>query len=298
MTIKKNSQNASQADKQSKLNVIGETTFTVTRDNHKLRCDALVATDLGEDVLGATVFQSRNDCYAPPKQKLVYIGSDSYPYRPNQQDPVNSCGRIYTHPVKLSETTTIWPSEHIDITLPDDFVSDDEYAIEPRTTSKLNNSMSLPNMWPSPNILQAVGGKLRFSNATTDPIILKNDDQFCHVRPTTVFSNPTLFVNDSTPTVKLSTVTPYSSVITLDPDEIMDPKWRQKFTNQLLEHDVVFNPTFQGYSGPVKANVNMKPVQTPQRKGKMPLCNTLMNSRINLTSWNALVCFVNQKMFQ
>ena len=175
--------------------------FTVTRDNHKLRCDALVATDLGEDVSGGTVFQSQNDCYAPPKQKLVYIGSDSYPYRPNQQDPVNSCGRIYTHPVKLSETTTIWPSEHIDITLPDDFVSDDEYAIEPRTTSKLNNSMSLPNMWPSPNILQAVGGKLRFLNDTTDPIILKKDDQFCHVRPTTVFSNPTLFVNDSTPTV-------------------------------------------------------------------------------------------------
>ena len=54
----------------------------------------------------------------------------------------------------------------------------------------------------------------------------------------------------------------------------MDPKWRQKFTNHLLEHDVVFNPTFQGYSGPVKANVNMGPVQPPQRKGKMPLYNT------------------------
>ena len=90
LTINKNSQNALQADKQSKLNVIGRATATVNRDYHKLRCDALVATDLEEDVLGGTVFQSQNDCYARSKQKLVYIGSDSYPYRPNQQDPVHS----------------------------------------------------------------------------------------------------------------------------------------------------------------------------------------------------------------
>ena len=34
------------ADKQFKFNIIGETTFIVTRDNHKLRYDALIATDL------------------------------------------------------------------------------------------------------------------------------------------------------------------------------------------------------------------------------------------------------------
>ena len=73
----------------------------------------------------------------PPRMGAQSTTTSNHPSTP--LDPVKCCSRIYTHPFKLSETSTIWPSEHIDITLTDHFVSDEKYAIEPRTTSKLNN---------------------------------------------------------------------------------------------------------------------------------------------------------------
>ena len=48
LTMKKNSRSTLKADKQSNLNISKKTSFTVTRDSHKLQCHALVAKNLGE----------------------------------------------------------------------------------------------------------------------------------------------------------------------------------------------------------------------------------------------------------
>lgn len=48
---------------------------------------------------------------------------------------------------------------------------------------------------------------------------------------------------------------------------------KAQFKQTLDTYDEVFNLDFKGYngaSGPLKAVVNMGPVQSPQRKGRLP----------------------------
>ena len=221
-------------------------------------------------MLGGIVFQSINDCYARPKQKTVYIGSDSYPYNINPHHGDNTCNRIYTHLVCLDKCKTVWPLKYLDIDLPVNLPEDGVFTLEPRSTSSLDFSVPVTAMWPPPEIIKIVGGKLRVSNEITFPITLRKNDHFCHVRTTTVFSssdNPLLAFHSTT---KANTSTPHSSAVILDPDNTLNSSDKKKLSDQVLHHDPQF-PGYNGFAAPVKAVVNMGPVQSPQRKGKMPL---------------------------
>ena len=61
--------------------------------------------------------------------------------------------------------------------------------------------------------------------------------------------------------------------MTVDPDSLLDEPTRDRFQKLLLDFDEVFNPdiaVYNGAAGPLKAVVNMGPVQPPQRKGRVP----------------------------
>ena len=57
------------------------------------------------------------------------------------------------------------------------------------------------------------------------------------------------------------------------PDQILPSNIVQQFTDLHTEFNTLFDPDFPGYNGaagPIKAVVNMGPVQPPQRKGRIP----------------------------
>ena len=67
--------------------------------------------------------------------------------------------------------------------------------------------------------------------------------------------------------------TSLSTHVSLDPDNLLTPDMRSKFSALLDEYHIVFDPLFPGYNGaagPFTAKVNMGPVEPPQRKGRLP----------------------------
>ena len=83
-----------------------------------------------------------------------------------------------------------------------------------------------------------------------------------------MFSSSYNFLLAFRSTTKANTSTPHSSAVILDPDNTFNSSDKKKFSDQVLHHDVVFDPQFPGYNGfatPVKAVVNMGLVQPPQR---------------------------------
>ena len=66
-----------------------------------------------------------------------------------------------------------------------------------------------------------------------------------------------------------------SSSVKLDPNTILPDTTRSEFQQLLQSHDEVFGPTIPGYNGAIghfEAVMNMGPVQSPQRKGRLPQC--------------------------
>ena len=64
----------------------------------------------------------------------------------------------------------------------------------------------------------------------------------------------------------------HSESIKVDPDELLTPDMKSKFTNLHAEYDRVFDPSYRGYNGaagPFESVVNMGPVQPQQRKGRV-----------------------------
>ena len=123
-----------------------------------------------------------------------------------------------------------------------------------------------------------MSGKIRIPNLSPVPKSLKRNEHFCQVRLTSPPSTgPTV---DDPVTRSMTTTYPHSTDhwrhVQLDPDNIFLPETHSDFQSILLEYADVFSPDFKGYndhSGPVRATVNIGPVQPPQRKGRVPQYN-------------------------
>ena len=76
-------------------------------------------------------------------------------------------------------------------------------------------------------------------------------------------------------------LTPFSSAVSVDPDNLLPDQSRLKFQQLLQEYDRIFDNQITGYNGtagPIQATVNIGPVQPPQRKGHISQysCNQLV----------------------
>ena len=71
--IKKSDQSALQADGVTPLDILGETHFTLSRDNHSLQLEALVVNDLDVDVLAGIPFMARNDISIRPAKLNIKL---------------------------------------------------------------------------------------------------------------------------------------------------------------------------------------------------------------------------------
>ncbi len=267
--VTKSSQVANQADGFSPLQIIGETRITVTRDHHELVLEALVVKSLDVDILAGVPFMYTNDVFPRPAKHQVSIGDHIYTYGSQHTTSTShTVRRTQSHIVRASRnSTTIWPGEFVEVSVPDDFCSDAAIAVEPRLHAPK------ARLWPEPDVMDTVGGKIRLPNNTTEPITLSRHEQFCQIHhvisPMEVPSDEII-----AGTCKISPCsTVYSNLISVNPDKVLPPEIEAQFRDVNTQFDDVFNPAYSGYngaSGPFKAVVNMGPVLPPQRKGRVP----------------------------
>lgn len=278
--VQKSTQSARQADGSSPLTVVGETSFTLMRNDHQFQFHGLVVKDLDVEILAGIPFMKCNDItIRPARNQIILADSTVITYGSEKRSrPHHRVRRAHVLRGPAT-TTTVWPGAYLEVPLPEDLPEQDSmFALEPRIDSPLGRSRSPTKSWPSPNIIQSVAGKVRIPNNTGEPLVIKKHEQFGQIHE--VFS-PEIPPADDVSASAVSTRTPtpkphmlHSQSVAIDPDGILTQSDRSRFCSLLEEYDDVFDPRFPGYNGavgPFKAVVNMGPVQPPQRKGRLPL---------------------------
>ena len=219
--IKRSNQTALQADGVAPLNIVGETHIVLCRDNINLTLDALVVENLDVDILAGIPFMQINDIMVRTAKQQILI-SDKYSiiygsskYNSNG----SSIRRTHAHVLKAIATNNIWPGEYIEIKLPDNLDPDQCFAIEPRNDMK---QLKNDGMWPQPNIIESVNGKICIINETNQPQSVKKNEHFCQIQDTIIpplsTSDTKIDVNDNN---NLQSSVPCSELIKLNPDNVL-----------------------------------------------------------------------------
>ena len=131
------------------------------------------------------------------------------------------------------------------------------------------------SIWPEPQILEADGPKVRLVNSSQEPKLIGRHEHLSQILPTEETSSftPTPSLPSLPQPVKPKSSLPFSSSVSIDPDNILPEDLRVKFRQLLQTYDRIFDPDITGYNGaagPILASVNIGPVQPPQRKGRVP----------------------------
>ena len=273
------SQSAHQADGSSPLKVVGETRLSFTRDNQEFSFEGLVVENLDVDILAGTPFMEANDISVRPAKRQVILGDGTtYVYGSQSPSAVSTTARRAIVLRAPPTSTTIWPGEFVELSLPDSVPPDWEYALEPRCDAPSVRRLTTSQLWPPPSIVSSVAGKIRIPNLSPEPHSLKRNEHFCQVCP--VFT-PDIIATTTTPVPCESRPKPstppvnprHNSNVRLDPGNSLTQDIRAKFQELHDEYDEVFDPQIKGYNGaagPFEAQVNMGPVEPPQRKGRLP----------------------------
>ena len=275
--ITKSRQTATQADGKSPLKIIGETTLVLTRNQHTFMFEGLVAQNMDVDILAGVPFMAKNDIsIRPAKEQIILENGTEICYKESPRNnshsdfKPHSVRRTNTHILRgPDKTTTVWPGDYIELTLPELISEQSDVAIEPHQSTNIHEK------WPEPTITKSISSKVRIANSTNNPQIVKRNEHFCQVSlaysPAEVMNCP-----KATTPQRDQTGTLHSAAIVTDPDNILQPEIKREFETLHSKYDNVFNPSFTGYngaSGPYKACVNMGPVKPPQRKGRLPQYN-------------------------
>ena len=254
--------------------MVGEIRTTFTRDNTDFTFEGLVVEDLDVEVLAGTPFMEANDVAVRPAKREVLLGNGSV-YTYGSKSPPSPLPTVRRAFVLRAPTPskTVWPGEFLEVQLPDDAPPDSEYALEPRTDTPSSHKLKPSQLLPQPSVVSSVARAIRIPNLSTEPRTLKRHEHFCQVTP--------VFEPKEDPSAGPSTAKrplppsnfSHSASVQVDPDSILPHEIRANFQSLLREYDSVFDPQFPGYNGsagPYQAQINMGPVEPPQRKGRLP----------------------------
>ncbi|KAK3103372.1 hypothetical protein FSP39_018802 [Pinctada imbricata] len=256
LQIKSTVQSAHQADGSSPLHVIGETNTIFTHENHTLVFEGLVVENLDSDVLAGIPFMERNDISIRPSKQQIIIGEGyTYTYGLNSAaSHVTVARRAQVLRASVSETTTIWPGEFLELKVPEDFsVSDDDIISLEQTDSSQNHT------WPAPTLLNSIAGRIRIPNFSSEPQTIKRNAHIGTLRATFVPDNVNNTAKVSNPSEKLQN-TKFSQNVRVDPDNVLSKDMKSKFHDLLHEHDDKFDE-FEAmgvFRKPEDINVNVE----------------------------------------
>ena len=129
-------------------------------------------------------------------------------------------------------------------------------------------------MWPHPGMVSSIAGKIRIPNMSSEPHALRRNEHFCQVTPVYEPESDPQACRLVGPSMLPPKAGVHSSAVQMDPDSRLPPDIAKQFRALHKEYDAVFDPNYGGYNGavgPFEARVNMRPVEPPQRKGRLPL---------------------------
>ena len=250
--IMKSSQQAVQADGLTPLAVVGETRLILSRADNQLTLDALVVDDLDVDVLAGTLFLIANDISVRPAKCQVRIQDSEVVHYEHKSDPTTASHAVrraqcYTLRAPPS-TTVLWPGDYVELDVPPDLGDDCVLALQPRTDTPVPKHTNPFSIWPEPQIVEAVGAKVRLVNSSQEPKLIGRHEHLSQILPTEETSSST-----STPSlpslpqpVKPKSSLPFSSSVSIDPNNILSEDLRVKLRQLLQTYDRVFNPDITG----------------------------------------------------
>lgn len=279
--IHTSAQSAHQADGSSPLKVMGETRLSFTRGNQEFQFEGLIVENLDVDVLAGTPFMETNDVAVRPAKRHVILGDGTTYLYGSPKNPSNDQAARRAVVLRAPATsTTVWPGEYLEVQLPSDIPSDSLHALEPRNDASTVRLTQTSQLWPSPDIVSSIAGKIRIPNLSSEPILLKRNQHFGQISPVFVPSDQVPSLDSGSvvnPPQKSRASTSlnvkHSADVRNDPDNLLPPDMSAEFRSLLDEFDEVFDANIKGYNGavgPFEAKVNMGPVEPPQRKGRLP----------------------------
>ena len=115
--IKKSTQTARQADGITPLNIVGETSLSLSRDNVDLILEALVVSDIDVDILGGMPFMTLNNISLKPSRSEITL-QDVVTISYNKDKPSlphQTVRRTQAHVLKAPTATTLWPGEYMEL---------------------------------------------------------------------------------------------------------------------------------------------------------------------------------------
>ena len=269
--ISKSNQRAFQADGKTPLKIVGETRLTFSRGKLSFTFEALVVEDLDVDILGGVPFTSVNDIVIRTSKQIVMLTDGSqYNYGLTEARGNPCVRRNHIHILRAPATSTIWPGDYIEVNVPNEDELGNTVALEPRIDGRKDHWQG---SWPCPDLIDNIAGSVRICNNTSDPIVVKKDQQFAQV--CTAYS-PTEDQTSVGSALKTKKSSVDISSVQVDPDSLLTPESVTQFVQLHDQYQDVFSSEYKGYNGAAgkyEAVVNMGPVQPPQRKGRLPLYN-------------------------
>ena len=272
-------QGAAQADGETPLTAIGETTFSLTKGAHVFHLDALVIRNLSSDIIVGEPFLEINDIgVRSAKKQIIIKGKDIIPYLSATSNSNKSATRRVTPIVCRAppHSTTIFPGECIELPVPANYTAS-TVCLEPRHDSQSNTA----GIWPPVQLMDVVAEHIQIKNDTSEPICVKRNDHFCQIRNVIEVPIDEItkcqgndFSNVKNVCLKPSGDIPFSESVTVDPSKILLDQWRKEFISLNRTYDNVFEPTIGRYndaSGVIRARVNIGNSVPPSRKLKVPM---------------------------
>lgn len=174
----------------------------------------------------------------------------------------------------MTSTTVVLPGECLEMDVPPDLGPDCTLVIEARTDALFNKCTKVSQLWPQPLMADTVASRVCMVNNTTGPKTVQHHKHLCKEHHTTT---PPVGSHPSSPHECGSSPSQsvfFSDAIKVDPDNILRENIHNQFHKVPLACDDVFKPTviqYNGAAGPVKAVVNMGPVQPPEHPPPCPL---------------------------
>ena len=174
--ITKSSQQALQADGLTPLAVDGETRLILSSADKHLALDALVVDDLDVEDIAGTPFLIANDSSVRPAKCRVRIQDSKVIYYEHRSDPNTASHAVRR--AKLHSTLTIvydcplaWWLRRAQRSPPPDLGEDHVLALQHADTPVPKHTKTT-SIWPEPQILEAVGTKVRLVNSSQEPKLI------------------------------------------------------------------------------------------------------------------------------
>ena len=127
---------------------------------------------------------------------------------------------------------------------------------------------------------EAVRAKVRVVNNSQELKLIGRHEHLSQILPTEETSSftSTPYLPSLPQPVKPKSSLPFSSSVSIDPDNILPEDLRVKFRQLLQTYDRIFDPDITGYNGaagPILASVNIGPVQPlpppPTKRPRSPV---------------------------